>query len=192
MTEISLTFDIDKVTANIERLQRDHPSAIVRALNRSIASGRTIMAREMSKDVGLKVGDVRDQMRIVEAAQDRLEAKLIASGKRIPLIAFKARGPEPTRGRGRGVSYKIGPQSKTLKDAFIATMGSGHRGVFRRVGSARKSRGAWSLNLPVVELKGPSLPKVFLKFRPIGLARAAEQLRKNLVSEFRFAMSRAT
>lgn len=190
--DITLTFDDSKVTANIGRLRTEAPVAVARALNKSIASGRTIMAREMSKDVSLKVGAVRDQMKIREASQTRLEATLSASGKRIPLVDFGATGPEPSRGQGRGVSYKLGGQRRRLSSAFLATMGSGHRGVFRRIAaSTHKSPGAWSRNLPIRELFGPSLPKVFLKFRPIGIARSMEQLRKNLVSEFRFVLSKS-
>lgn len=179
---IELTFDAAKVTAKLQRLRTQTPIAVTRALNKSIASGRTVMAREMSRDLGLKVGDVRDQIKVIEASPTRLEAKLSASGKRIPLVAFGASGPEPSRGKGRGVSYRLQGQRRRISSAFLATMPSGHRGVF-----LRKAKG----RLPIRELLGPSLPKVFIKFRPLGLARAGEQLRKNLVAEFRFVMSKA-
>ncbi len=65
--EIQLTFDDSKVTANIARLKAQAPIAIARALNKSIASGRTIMAREMSRDLGVKVGDVREKLTVTEA-----------------------------------------------------------------------------------------------------------------------------
>jgi hypothetical protein len=73
--------------------------------------------------------------------------------------------------------------------AFIATMRSGHRGVFMRVGaSSRRSAGARSANLPITELHGPSIPLVFGKHLAAGLARGEAQLRKNLVHELRFAL----
>ena len=78
--------------------------AMVRALNRSISSGRTVMVREIARDTGLKSKDVRDAMRLQEATLNRPEASLGAGLKRIPLVDFQARGPEPSRGRGRGVS----------------------------------------------------------------------------------------
>lgn len=180
--EIQLTFDDSKVTANIARLKQQAPIAIARALNKSVASGRTVMAREMSKDLGIKVGDVRDKIAVTEATSQRQWARLETKGKRIPLEAFSATGNIPSRGKGRGVSYRLGAQRKRIATAFRAHMASGHTGVFRRTGTKR---------LPIIELFGPSLPKVFLKFRPIGLARCAEQLRKNLVHEFRFVMSKS-
>lgn len=180
--DISMTFDDRKVTANIQRLKTQHPIAISRALNKSIASGRTIMAREMSKDMGLKVGTVRDAIKVREASQTRLQAQLATTMKRIPLSEFSPSGPDPSHGKGRGISYRMQGQRKRLEHAFFATMASGHRGVFLRNGKAR---------LPIREAFGPSLGHVFIKFRPMGIARCAEQLRKNLVSEFRFVMSKA-
>lgn len=179
--ELGLAYDDRKVTANIQRLEAQMPVAIVRALNKSIASGRTIMAREMSQDLGLKVGTVRDAIKVKEASQGRLEAKLATTMKRIPLSEFSPTGPDPSRGKGRGITYRMQGQRKLLPHAFFARMASGHRGVFLRKGKAR---------LAIREAFGPSLGHVFIKFRPMGIARCAEQLRKNLVSEFRFVMSK--
>ena len=64
--------------------------------------------------------------------------------------------------------------------AFFATMKSGHLGVFKRLReSERKSKGpsgkvAWSKNLPIDQLHGPSLGRVFKKYRPLGQARMQE------------------
>lgn len=179
--DITLTFDTRKVTANIQRLKAEAPIAVSRALNKSIASGRTIMGRLMSQDLGLKVGTVRDAIRLKDATPTRLEAQLAASLKRIPISEFNPTGPDPSRGNGRGITYRMQGQRKRLDHAFFATMASGHRGVFLRKGTKR---------LPIREAFGPSLGHVFIKFRPEGIARAAEQLRKNLVSEFRFVMSK--
>lgn len=162
---------------NLQRLRERSPRAISRALNRSIASGRTFMAREIAKDMGLKVSTVRDRIRLVEARPGQESARLEASLKRIPLIDFGARGPEPSRGRGKGVTART--RAKRYPNAFIATMHSGHRGVFRRVVTKR---------LPIVELFERSIGYVFNKFKPAGMRRAVEQLQKNLQHEFRFAL----
>jgi hypothetical protein len=107
--------------------------AMVRALNRGINAARTVMVSRISKDTGLRSKDVRDALRMTPATYDRPVARMATSLKRIPLIKFGARGPEPSRGKGRGVSYKLGGQGKQrVPNAFIATMPSGHRGVFVR------------------------------------------------------------
>jgi hypothetical protein len=98
----------------------------------------------------------------------------------------------PSRGKGRGVTARFPGGQGSYPHAFIATVGHGHRGVFMRKNAlARKSSGAWSLNLPIFELRGPSLPHVFRKYIPVGLARGQEQLAKNLASEFKYALSRS-
>jgi hypothetical protein len=166
----------------IAMYERRFPNAIMRALNRAGTSTRAVMASLSAKDLGLPVGTVREQMPIQKATPTRLLVRISTTGKRIPLIDFKARGPEPSRGKGRGVTARLPGGKGRYPHAFIAVMRSGHRGVFQRTGRAR---------LPVVELKGPSLPRVFDKFAPQGLARGEEALRKNLAHELRFALSQS-
>lgn len=154
--------------------------AFVRAANRSIGSGRTAMTRLMAGDTGLKQKNIRESMVLQEATASRPEASLTAKLKRIPLIDFRARGPEPSRGKGRGVTYRLPGGKGRVENAFIATMSSGHKGVFRRKGATR---------LGIVELKGPSLGQVFSKFRPQGVARVLEVFDKNFDHEMDFAQS---
>lgn len=163
---------------------RDFPGtttkAMVRALNRAIGSGRTLMVREISKDTGLRSMDVRAALPMREATFDRPEARLAASLKRIPLIKFGARGPQPSRGRGTGVAYRLSGSRGRVPTAFIATMTSGHQGVFARKAKPR---------LPIRELFGPSLGHVFAKFRPAGVAKVQEAFAKNFSHELEFARS---
>lgn len=147
----------------------------VRSMNRAIVATRTLMAKEMARDTGLKSADIKDALRTRQASLSNPTAQLATSSlKRIPLIKFNPRGSEPSRGKGRGVSYRLGGETRRLPSAFIATMPSGHRGVFGRRGKSR---------LPIDERYGPSLGRVFAKFRPAGLARAQEILDKNLAHE---------
>lgn len=157
--------------------------ALVRALNRGIRSARPVMVREIARDIGLRAKDVRDAMPMRDATKNRPEATLGAGLKRIPLIDFRATGPEPSRGRGRGVSYRLQGGRSRIPSAFIATMQSGHRGVFSR-GNKRQST---SGRLPISELFGPSLGHVFAKYRALALARAQEVFMTNFDHEFTFA-----
>ncbi len=154
------------------------PSALARAINRTIGSVRTVMVREIAGDIGLASKVVRDALSLREAVPDRPEATLGAKLKRTPLIAFGASGPEPSRGRGRGVSYKLSGSRDRIQSAFIATMPSGHRGVFIRKARAR---------LGIRELFGPSIGHVFGKYRPAGLARAREVLVPNMRHELEWS-----
>jgi hypothetical protein len=170
-------------TADFERairaLKAKAPIAIVRALNKSIESAKVAMAREVSTDMGLKVGDVKNRISVREARGDNFSATLYASASPIPLIEFGATGPEPSRGKGRGVTAKLSAKRTRYPHLFIATMRSGHRGVFGRAEGAKR--------LKIIERHGPSIAHVFAKHVDVGIARGEEQLVKNLKSEFRFA-----
>lgn len=167
----------------LDRLKERAPYVCARALNRSITSGRVVMTKAIAQDLGLQQQVVREELVIGEAKPTKLTATLTVRGKRIPLIDFRARGPEPSRGRGRGVTARLPGGAGRYPHAFIATMRSGHRGVFQRTGAAKR--------LPIHELRGPSLPFVFDKYIPLGLERCEAVLYKNLEHEFAFAMRAA-
>lgn len=179
----TITLQTSEVDATLASGQAKIEKALVRSLNRGIASGRTLMVSRIAKDTGLKSKDVRDALPMSEATLSRPVARLAASLKRIPLYKFGARGPMPSRGRGRGVSYKL-PGSggrQRVENAFVAQMKTGHMGVFRRKGPGR---------LPIIELYGPSIGRVFAKYREEALARAEEMFEQNFGRELRFQESR--
>lgn len=178
---ILLDFQGDKVSLGI-----------LRAMNRAVLSARTVMVRSMAQDTGLKQKDVRDAIRTENATGTRLQAKIAASLKRLPLIKFGARQT------AAGVSYKLGGSRNVVPGAFIATVHAGksgfHTGVFaRQPGSTHRTvdRGGRRMRtqLPIVELRGPSLGKVFEKYRPAGIARAQESFATNLAHELKFRAS---
>jgi hypothetical protein len=69
-----------------------------------------------------------------------MEWAIDVSGEPVPLVAY------PHRQTKKGVSVEVNRGKRTLlKGAFVATMRSGHKGVFRREGKAR---------LPIEELRG--------------------------------------
>lgn len=177
--------------AMIAKIRRKAPVAQARALNRSIASANVAMVRAVAADLGVKQGAVKDRVRTELATPERLRARIYANAKRLPLIEFGAKGPEPSRGRGRGVTVKSAGGRKTIPNAFIAKMKSGHRGVFQRVdgSSGRRGPAPHRSQLPIRELFGPSIWQVFKKLEYIGIERGREQLIKNLQSEFRFVLS---
>lgn len=176
----------DAIVADFQQRPSHIGAALVRTMRRALTSGRAALVPLIAKDLSLKARDVRDALLISVHAigQGEVEGRLSASSKRIPLSKFSPTGPLPSRGRGKGVSYRIGGRRQRVADAFLAQMRSGHQGVFRRIGtSERRSAGGWSKNLPIVELHGPSVGRVFAKFRPQGVARVREAFEQNLTHE---------
>lgn len=178
--------------AGLKQLGQRSRLAIMRAINKTAASEKTQAKRAIAADTGIKAGEVDKALAVAKATRDVAFATVTASGRRLPLLAFNARGPEPSRGRGRGVSYRLMGGRGRVPSGFIARMRSGHRGVFARFTPSRdRSQGAWAPNLPIGELFGPSLPLVFIKrFLPEAPARANATLAKNLAHEIEFALKR--
>lgn len=168
--------DLKKGIAN---LQAKYPNSVRRSLKRAGDAARAEAGTRISADTALPARKVKDAL-VVEQVGDR-QVNVSATTRRVPLIDFKARGPEPSRGRGRGVSYSLPGGRGRIPNAFIATMPSGHRGVFTRVGRSR---------VPIDEKSGPSLANVFKKFLTQIETRARETLLANLRHEIDFAAKR--
>lgn len=161
---------------------------IVRALNRGIVAARTQIVRDVARDSGLKSGAVKNAISERKATLGSPKARLGAGLARIPLIQFGARGPEPSRGRGR-VTYRIGTAPRRGGEGFfIATMKSGHRGVFKRAGRPSKSD---PKREAITEKFGPSLGRVFAKYRAAALARGADMFMTTLDRELDYQKGKA-
>jgi hypothetical protein len=176
----TMKFDTRPLAAFFADLKKSTPVAVSRAINRTVATAQTDSGRAIAADMGLTVATAKAAMRVSKSTPTKLSGYIIVSGKRLPLIDFKAKGPEPSRGRGRGVSaISEGGRRKRYPNAFIARTKSGHRGVFQRQGTGR---------LPIFELPGASIAFVFAKLIPLGEAKRAADLKKNIEREMNFAV----
>lgn len=166
----------------IKRLGSRARLAIPRALNRTADTARTAVTKDVAADMQLLQRDVRNRIVVERADKNRFTAALRASGKRLPLILFGARGPYPSRGRGRGVSVRT--PGRRLPHAFLARMRGGHwagqMGVMQRPGKART---------PIYQKFGPSIVQSFTRFQGTAEARALAVLEARMAHEFRFALS---
>lgn len=186
---VQVKLDTVDMKAGIAALRSKFPAAIRRALKRAGTSGRSAMTKLISEDIGIQQKKIREE---IKTEVGDMYVRLTVSGGRLNLIEFGARGPEPSRGRGNGVAYRLPQGRGRVPNAFIAKMKSGHRGVFVRAPGAQSKKTAkgWT-QLPIVELKGPSLVKVFDKRKPEGQVVAAESLLKNVVHEVQWALSQS-
>lgn len=176
MIDLAITSNTSQTEKALKAYAKRAPVALMRALNRGITGARTVMVREIARDTGMKSKDVRDALTMRLATPDRLQTRLAASLKRVPLIDFKGKS------LATGVSFrtrgaKRGGVTVRLPSAFIATMSNSHRGIFKRRGRKR---------LPIKELFGPSLGHVFLKYKPAAVARGRELFQTNLEHELAF------
>ena len=190
MVNLSVKVDTSRVDTVFAMLPTRGQRAIVRSLNRGIIAGRVVLARAIATDLGWKVGDVKAKsLKIDKANFGRAVAVCRAASKRpIPVSKLRPRGTLPSRGKGTGVSWRVGGQTYRNENAFLATMRTGHTGVFVRVGGQRRGKGAWSLNLPIKQLTGPSIADLFGKYADEAHARAIQVTIENLERELKVAL----
>lgn len=168
---LEIKADLKQVDQFLELSPKKTSLAVFRAIKRGTEAARTEAARAVSKDMGLKVGVVRKAINLTPPNYESLTGELRASLRRIPRYEFDAKGPNPSRGKGRGVTYRSEGGRKTVPGAFISTMPSGHTGVFKRKGAGR---------LPIRQLYGPSIGRVFDRYRDRIAQTGSEAAEKEL------------
>lgn len=122
-------------------------TAVRRALSKAGATALRDMRSETTKRIRarkkIKPSYIRRALTLRRAKGGDiadLEWAVDVSGEAVPLVAY------PHRQTKKGVKVEVNRGKRTLlKGAFVATMKSGHVGVFRRRGKAR---------LPIDELRG--------------------------------------
>lgn len=177
MIQVDITRAIREVTRGFSNLTKQQINgAVSRAMNHTIAIGRTESSRQIrqiykikTKYLGAKPkkdADTRNSALAVKpSTTNTLQAAIRATGRPLPLIAFPARKSKA----GITIQIKAGT-TKVLPGAFFATMKSGHRGIFARGAYAggkfasRRSRRAptGEPDLKITELSTASVPHAFL------------------------------
>lgn len=128
------------------------PQVTVRALNRVGTTVKAEAARAIREEApALKIGRIKQRITIRRANPIGPEVVITARGAGMPLIEYRAR---QVRG---GVAVTIKRGRTVVRHAFMATMKSGHQGVFMRrlQGEARARR------LPVDELFSSTVADLF-------------------------------
>jgi hypothetical protein len=174
MSAVTIAVDDKRLIEFLEAAPQRTSLGVLRALKRGTAAAKTHAGRVVAKDMGLKVSDVKNAIRVVEPTAQTLTGELRADLKRIPLIKFGATGPRPSRGKGKGVTYKAQGGKKRLPSGFIARLSGGHEGVFKRVGHPRT---------PITQLFGPSIGRVFGAHAQEIMARGQEQFDAELAHQ---------
>lgn len=191
MLNIDVRHNISDVSNQLKSLSGTlQTKAISRALNKTAQQGRTAAAREIRAEYKVKARDVNKAITIRRAGKE-LVSRLMVEGKPLPLMAFS---PRQTKA---GVRVKIKGRNVVIPHAFIATMKSGHQGVFARGGykgsfkRSGKSFGRFafgSRRLPIGEFMTFSIPQSFNnpKVQEKVVARIQEQFPKVLLQEINY------
>lgn len=158
-----------RVQAKLAAWPRSANRVLSMALNRSIRYTRTRLAKEAVEDATIGTTRYKRYLRIVPSKPYRLAATMYVSLKRIPLGHFKVkrfRGrssgtAEAGRIRGGVVAETRRGSQKLIPNAFIQTLKTGHKGVFKIHSQPGPRGGHWR------ELFGPSAGQVFRRGRGV-------------------------
>ena len=119
----------------------------IRAVNKTLAKAKTAAGKMIRQRYFLKAGDMRRVISLYKATPVRPVALMRAKSPRLALPKFRVRQ------KAKGVQVRVLRSSggKVIPGTFLATMRSGHEGVFQRIdkvtGSGRQA---------ISELSGPS------------------------------------
>lgn len=160
-------------------------TAIIRSLNRAVDAGKTEAVRVTRDELALKAASVREAIRIRKGSTSLLSAAIIIDPKPVPLIDYSARQTQ----KGVTVRVKKSGGRGLVRGAFIATMRSGHTGVFSRTSKT----GVVSKRLPIRELFSTSVRQFFKRASAVKrvTTRAAEAFTSTALNQVKQALARA-
>lgn len=142
---ISVTVDIKGALRYLERIERDVvPRAAAAAINRTANSTAVEVSRQIARETGIPVREVRQRIKVRRASKDNLTAYVTAYPYSPNVKRFNARQTDP------GVVASPWRRRRLFPGTF--TMPSG--AVVKRTGKAR---------FPIRGIRGPSVRKEFLR-----------------------------
>ena len=136
------TKDIKKKIKHLEGIKNGGAKAVMRALNRTVNGMKTDAAKEVSSRYTAKQKDVKDKLQTGKASMSNLSVALRSKGR--PMASAKFRhtaNKNPGKKKGKPVSLVAMKGQRLMKlhgdgkksTAFMASMKSGHRGIFQRI-----------------------------------------------------------
>jgi len=143
---------LKQATIGLNFVERNIPKAMTSALNRVGTEVKTAASREIRKRYDVRATDIKKygKINVTRASTATMQLILKSVGPSIPLIRFRTRPSRPPIRRPKVLTASVKRSGgKPIPGAFVALMGSGHVGVFKRVGKRRN---------PIQELYGPAVP----------------------------------
>jgi hypothetical protein len=178
---MDLAFDFDKGdAANVADLLSEIGESLVlrarmRANNRTAEEARTVIRRQISQETGAPAKALARRFKIRRASVKRPDSNLFVGTS--PVRAYDL-GVRELR---KGVSYKAAGGRTKVRSAFVATMKSGHTGVFQRETKKR---------LPIRELTVPLHPAALRSARAYLAADARRTFEKTFAHDLQFRIGR--
>lgn len=197
MSGINVTLKVDR--AQVEKIMRElgdmreqTPRAISTAINKTLPHVRTTVKNAAAAEILLPKNEILHTMKVIKASPKNLAGRIYVHRTRFSYMRFKPKQTDV------GVQVRVRPSGPSvIPHAFIATMPSGHQGVYIRKGGRREARvkngKKYTTELPIKELHPPTVVDVLTE-KPATLQAvrddAQESLNKNLDSQVAWLINR--
>jgi hypothetical protein len=194
--QVDVKHDLRRLSIELGLYPKERLAAAVSAVNKTLTTVRAEAARRIAASYKIKTNEAKKSLRIEKSSRNEVRGAVVASGQPIPLFAFSARQTK------KGVTVNVTGKRKLMRHAFIATMKSGHKGVFIRSrggghpvqfrhgkGSRLRKKGR---DLPITELISISVPAAFAlaKVGQALIAVAQKRFAEAFAQEARFRLSK--
>lgn len=167
---VKIDFDTREVAALANKLALFGGNVRAKAVGRGLykvgKQGAVAAKQEITKEYNVKSGEVARRMRVMTTKagmQVEIQGKARnARSNRIPLVQFGAKDNKRT-----GVRFAVrkGGGRTLLRHAFIATMPSGHTGVYQRDPKTRKIKEVFGIDITHMMMGKRVLPAVIAKIK---------------------------
>lgn len=158
-------------------------AAIQRALSKTIDHAQSRVVKRVYQEVNLLQKEIKPYTRTVKPNYSNLTGKVIIDRKSIPLVDF----PYITSFVGTSVSVRKARPAELFRHRFLATMPSGHKGIFERA----LKNGTPVKRLPIDETYGPSPGMVFYENGNPDMEEIADFFARTLDHEVEYILSQA-
>ena len=149
---LSVKSNFKQLKKGLNRLEsRVIPAAANSALNKSGRKVKTIITRDLSKEMGLKQKDIKDEIKVRKSNFRTLSVLITATGRRLNLIRYKAKQLK------KALTAKPWGKVRKWKTGFIGNKG---RTAFLRLP-----------NKKIKALSGPGIASEFVRDRAIRLMK---------------------
>ncbi len=155
--------------------ERQIKTAAVRALNKTARWMRTQVARETAQSLNVRVGAIRNDLILLRARASHPQSG-VAMGSKAGVLKVTELGAPRQNRRGTRVG------KRQFDGAFIATMPTGHRGVFRRKGKSR---------LPIQEVQLVTTGRIANVMEALAENQAMSRFEHLFEHELRYALKAA-
>ncbi len=154
---------LKRLEKELRRFPKALPKVMSRSLNRTAVSARTQIGRSISRQTGIKVGDVRSKLHLAKATYSFWRSGVIVSSRRLSLSYLK---PRKT---AKGLSVRQGKRRVRITKAFEALKGWFIRlpvsGGYKQTIGVSQALDIDSMSkvkrLPIGRIRGPILSQVF-------------------------------